>query len=375
MKIGSEIPVRVDNVIVKDELLLRPIDEKHVAKLTIAYKWNPSAAPHIILQKVVNAFYVRIHCHSFCALRRAGIEQIKCRLIEGDEEEIIAYGLREQSQIKDFTPQQYHDNIIKIRDALIEKHEKCSFRDLEDFTHLKKSHIHRLIQGFSDDNVKELMDRGYSFTKAYREVHFVPLGDSQKVKESEEGITEEQPHEDDEESRIASTEEELEGQVATTSESVIPSQTFESDETGVNTPEISPDGEPESPDNLATVKGEPVHEETPGSESSPSPDYPIHVWMCQCGHYEESRIKLRQHECVTNGFQQYLNRVNRDLARAYIPSQKNGGEYWIPLTQFKEIAQNPQSIVHIEKEIEDTKDTLKKLENAFENAKTKIGGS
>lgn len=297
MKIGPGIDIRVQDIIVKDELLLRPTTEDHVAKLAIAYKWNPSAAPHIIVQKVMNANFVRVHCHSFKALRRAGEERIRCRYIEGEEWEIRAYGLAEQSQIKDFTPQQYHDNIIIIRDALIEKNGKCAIRDLEEHTHLKKSQIHRLVQGFSDENVKELMDKGTSFTKAYETVHFVPLGDKPKVEEKKEELTKGHAPED--------------------SSAVHPIHTSgESEDDGeVGQPEISPEGEgttsvppsPTKPDEGYDSSGGSLSGEEGGSTEpeTPPPEPKSDGWKKgyyhPCGTFlEEGKgiVKKRnQHTC------------------------------------------------------------------------------
>jgi hypothetical protein len=370
LKLGIETYVRVDDVSVNDELLLRPIDEDHVAKLTVQWKFNPSAAPSIIVQKISNAIFVRVHCHSFMALRRAGEERIRCRYIEGKEHEIRAYGLLEQSQIKDFTPQQYHDNIIIIRDALREENGKCSLRDLEEFTHLKKSQIHKLIQGFEDEDIKKLMDEGYSFTKAYRTVHLV---DKPKVKEPEEDLTK---------SREATPEEDLDqlqtkGHLKT--HSVPPSAVDGKDgETKPPVAKISPDGGSESSVGTPSITKEIV----PETEPEPPPSKPTFEKRQVCLNcfkplkFGAKATDKKAHDCK-NPIQQ-IECMNYQFPNmAVLEDKKNG-------YRLKHNSMSMDELYNGKKTVEHAQKWLGNIHNAFENeikeqrdfdAKAKIGGS
>jgi ParB/RepB/Spo0J family partition protein len=211
-------------------------------------------------------------------------------------------------------------------------------------------------QGCTIDSVKE-----------YRE----------SIKPKEKGEDAQKPKETTtEEEREASTEEELDqlqdkGHLGTHS---IPGAEDGKDGEAGAEEGISPDGGSDSSVGTPSITKETVPKTEP--ETPPSKPQPYtHEWFCWCGAHDPSKLELKKHDCINNGFQGYLGRLARDTGQMIQTSPKNGNEYWLKHPLFKQMAENPQSIVHIEQQAELQEHTWKKFKRALDNAKAKIGGS
>lgn len=311
--LGERVAMKVENIRLQPEFLLRPLDEDHVTELEESYAPNPNTHPAIIVQPFEDDYTVRAHAHTFQALVNIGQKRVNVRVVKGPEYEVLSYLGKEQALTKRLTPIEWGNYLLRFYNATPHK----SLREMEKHFPFKKSRIQMLISGVQNKDVLNLMgNMQWSFDKAYESVQELdsktePEGssvqqlDSKKDDKSPEELTE---------SREAG---DYEGHASEDSSVVHPIQTSgESVDDGedpqeklVDPEKASPDGEPgiePTPSNAVTPSGygtrdPPKEKEEVTPESSPS-KWKHGYYHSACGTFLEDGTehivkKRNEHTC------------------------------------------------------------------------------
>jgi len=162
MNIGPELNVRIQEIVIKEEEQIRPIDEEHLNLLTQTMELDGQTDP-LFVKKVGNATILVAGFHRFYAMKRAGKGRVRVKYIEfANEIEELAFKARENLLHHDMTPIE----TARVIERMLAKEPNLSGRKIGTMLGVSERWARQLVQDLKSGVIDLAEERGITLTEA-----------------------------------------------------------------------------------------------------------------------------------------------------------------------------------------------------------------